>query len=276
MRPAGSFNTLKAKALGGVPIGVPIPPRLAPIGMAMVSATRPLPEGGNDLNTGVRKVSQQHVLRTLAEWRNQGLRHHHVESALGSGYGEYETAQEEDDGRVGEARHHTLIVEQLAHLCLRALHDLKGGVADEEQQHEDDHYAGCPCRYGLGEPEHHGHDEDGDDALLHDGEPVDAEAVDGQVPDDNGKQSRYEKQQCFLAIKIAIQYFLYSFLHYLSVLRIIFLQKYVFFFYLASFFAEIVKKMPKNVVVSRKNAIFAEDLPITAIGDAENLEHPEG
>ena len=29
----------------------------------------------------------------LAEWRNQGLRHHHVESALGSGYGEYETAQ---------------------------------------------------------------------------------------------------------------------------------------------------------------------------------------
>ena len=57
LRPAGSFNTLKAKALGGVPIGVPIPPRLAPIGMAMVSATRPLPEGGNDLNTGVRKVS---------------------------------------------------------------------------------------------------------------------------------------------------------------------------------------------------------------------------
>lgn len=34
--------------------------------------------------------------------------------------------------------------------------------------------------------------------------------------------------------------------------------------------------MSKNVVVSRKNAIFAEDLPITAIGDAENLEHPEG
>jgi hypothetical protein len=50
----------------------------------------------------------------------------------------------------------------------------------------------------------------------------------------------------------------------------------VFFLYLASFFAEIVKKMPKNVVVSRKNAIFAEDLPITAIGDAENLENPEG
>jgi hypothetical protein len=65
-------------------------------------------------------------------------------------------------------------------------------------------------------------------------------------------------------------------LHYLSVLRIIFLQKYVFFLYLASFFAEIVKKMPKNVVVSRKNAIFAVDLPITAIGDSENLEHPEG
>ncbi|WP_194253087.1 hypothetical protein [Segatella copri] len=46
--------------------------------------------------------------------------------------------------------------------------------------------------------------------------------------------------------------------------------------YLASFFAEIVKKMPKNVVISRKNAIFAVDLPIAAIGDVENLEHPEG
>ncbi|MCW4140990.1 hypothetical protein [Segatella copri] len=46
--------------------------------------------------------------------------------------------------------------------------------------------------------------------------------------------------------------------------------------YLASFFAEIVKKMSKNVVISRKNAIFAVDLPIAAIGDAENLEHPEG
>ena len=30
------------------------------------------------------------------------------------------------------------------------------------------------------------------------------------------------------------------------------------------------------LLVSRKNAIFAVDLPITAIGDAENLEHPEG
>lgn len=46
--------------------------------------------------------------------------------------------------------------------------------------------------------------------------------------------------------------------------------------YFASFFAEIVKKMPKNIVVSRKNAIFAVDLPITAIGDAKNVETPEG
>ena len=34
--------------------------------------------------------------------------------------------------------------------------------------------------------------------------------------------------------------------------------------------------MPKNIVVSRKNAIFAVDLPITAIGDAKNVETPEG
>ena len=43
--------------LGGVPIGVPIPPRLAAIGIDSASAMRPLPSGGNCLNTGVRKVS---------------------------------------------------------------------------------------------------------------------------------------------------------------------------------------------------------------------------
>ena len=46
--------------------------------------------------------------------------------------------------------------------------------------------------------------------------------------------------------------------------------------YFASFFAKIVKKMPKNIVVSRKNAIFAVDLPITAIGDAGNMETRKG
>lgn len=54
------------------------------------------------------------------------------------------------------------------------------------------------------------------------------------------------------------------------------MQKYVFFLYLASFFAKIVKKMPKNIVVSRKNAIFAVDLPITAIGDVGNMETRKG
>ena len=55
--PAGSFSILKAKALGGVPMGVPIPPRLAPMGMAIVKAIRPLPLAGRALNTGVRNVS---------------------------------------------------------------------------------------------------------------------------------------------------------------------------------------------------------------------------
>ena len=56
-RPAGSFSTLKAKAFGGVPIGVPIPPRLAPMGIAIVRAILPLPLAGRALKTGVRKVS---------------------------------------------------------------------------------------------------------------------------------------------------------------------------------------------------------------------------
>ena len=57
LRPLGSLSTLKAKALGGVPMGVPIPPRLAPMGMAMVSAILPLPLAGRVLNTGARNVS---------------------------------------------------------------------------------------------------------------------------------------------------------------------------------------------------------------------------
>ena len=56
-RPAGSLRYFNANTLGGVPIGVPIPPRLAPTGIAMVNAMRPFPLAGNALKTGVRKVS---------------------------------------------------------------------------------------------------------------------------------------------------------------------------------------------------------------------------
>ena len=38
-------------------MGVPIPPRFAPIGIAIVRAMRPLPLAGNERKTGVRKVS---------------------------------------------------------------------------------------------------------------------------------------------------------------------------------------------------------------------------
>ncbi len=56
-RPLGSLRYFSAMALGGVPMGVPIPPMLAATGMDSVRATRPLPSGGRALNTGVRKVS---------------------------------------------------------------------------------------------------------------------------------------------------------------------------------------------------------------------------
>ena len=56
-RPLGSFRYFSAMALGGVPMGVPIPPMLAATGIDSVSAIRPLPSGGNERNTGVRKVS---------------------------------------------------------------------------------------------------------------------------------------------------------------------------------------------------------------------------
>ena len=55
--PLGALRYFRAMALGGVPIGVPIPPMLAATGIDNVSATRPLPSGGRALNTGARKVS---------------------------------------------------------------------------------------------------------------------------------------------------------------------------------------------------------------------------
>ena len=55
--PSGSFKYFSAIVFGGVPIGVPIPPRFAAMGIDMASETRPLPSGGNWWNTGVRNVS---------------------------------------------------------------------------------------------------------------------------------------------------------------------------------------------------------------------------
>ena len=56
-RPSGSFRYFSAMVLGGVPMGVPMPPRLAATGIDMASAMRPFPSGGNWRNTGVRNVS---------------------------------------------------------------------------------------------------------------------------------------------------------------------------------------------------------------------------
>ena len=44
-------------ALGGVPIGVPIPPRLAAIGIESASATLPVSLSGRALSTGARNAS---------------------------------------------------------------------------------------------------------------------------------------------------------------------------------------------------------------------------
>ena len=55
--PSGSFGYFKAIALGGVPIGVPIPPILAATGIAMAKPIFPFPSAGRDFKTGVRNVS---------------------------------------------------------------------------------------------------------------------------------------------------------------------------------------------------------------------------
>lgn len=56
-KPSGSFKNFIAIMLGGVPIGVPIPPKLAANGIDIVSAIRPFPSAGSDANTGVRNVN---------------------------------------------------------------------------------------------------------------------------------------------------------------------------------------------------------------------------
>ena len=56
-KPSGSFKYFKAMAFGGVPIGVPRPPTLAPIGIAIAKAILPLPSAGSAFKTGVKKVS---------------------------------------------------------------------------------------------------------------------------------------------------------------------------------------------------------------------------
>ena len=57
LRCSCSLRACRAMALGGVPIGVAIPPILAAIGMLIVSAMRPFPLAGRAAKTGVRKVS---------------------------------------------------------------------------------------------------------------------------------------------------------------------------------------------------------------------------
>ena len=54
---SGPLRAWRAMALGGVPIGVAIPPILAATGMLRVRATRPFPLAGRAAKTGVRKVS---------------------------------------------------------------------------------------------------------------------------------------------------------------------------------------------------------------------------
>ena len=57
LSPSGLLRNLRAMALGGVPIGVAIPPRLAATGIESVRATRPLPSGGSTFISGARNVS---------------------------------------------------------------------------------------------------------------------------------------------------------------------------------------------------------------------------
>lgn len=56
-KPSGSFKYFNAIALGGVPIGVAIPPTLAATGIAIAKPIFPFPSAGSAFSTGVKKVN---------------------------------------------------------------------------------------------------------------------------------------------------------------------------------------------------------------------------
>ena len=59
-----------------MPIGVPIPPRLAAMGIDMAKAIFPFPSAGKDFMTGVKKVSiMAAVAVLLMNMENQAVRH---------------------------------------------------------------------------------------------------------------------------------------------------------------------------------------------------------
>ena len=55
--PAGSFRYFSTIPLGGVPMGVAIPPMLAATGMDRAKPILPLPSAGRAFSTGARKAS---------------------------------------------------------------------------------------------------------------------------------------------------------------------------------------------------------------------------
>ena len=89
------------------------------------------------------------------------------------------------------------MVEHLSILIFCSLEILERGVADAEEQHEDNGDRGGPSRYGFCYPQQHGHDEDSDDTLLHDGQAVNAEETTWKIPYDYSQDCCNHKHQEF-------------------------------------------------------------------------------
>ena len=125
--------------------------------------------------------SQQYVVALVAERLQQHFCQLCVQSRLGGGNGQYESADEQHDDRVGKGCHDTFIRQQCAYL-FRVAHPLDTRVRAEQQHQSYDGNTGSPRRHHLKNPHQRSEGEDSNDALLHDGQSLDAKHVGRCIP----------------------------------------------------------------------------------------------
>ena len=161
----------------------------------MVSAMRPLPLAGSEGNddahnagdehgedTRDQQKAQEHILTLRTERPNEVARQQHVETRLSSCGSQDKSTKEEHDGGVGEGRHDMLRVHQFADVLTLEGHQR---IVRNGQTHDGDDSERCSPRGNtLRQPRQGSEHKDRNDALLHDGEAVNAESVDRQVPND--------------------------------------------------------------------------------------------
>lgn len=153
--------------------------------------------------------AEQLHLGTLAEATEDGTGKGYVHSKLGGHGCKDEAAEEEHHGGVGKGGHDVLVADDAGQLLHAFVIDGglagvvghvdergDGRVADREEHEHDDKHGSYPSGYSLQNPHHGGEGENGNHALLDDGEPFDAETIDRHQPQCEGNNRYDEELDC--------------------------------------------------------------------------------